>query len=294
MLKFVCLFLIVFFSFNNRITAQIVRSEGSSQVQIATNQSKEEAMEIAKELAIIDALNNAFGTYVEQNSEINIHGGIVNYNIIGTTKVKGDWLKTLDCIFSEDIETTIEGGQHRNIIWITCNVKGKVRKALPKPLLHVFTLKCPELNCTATRFKEKDKLYIYFKSPISGFLSIFIDEGDSTRRVFPYVSQPYENAIKICADKAYFLFAKNRTYFEWPVDELQLFTNKREEVNSVYIVFSENDYYKPVLTDSKVEKDGFIIPKSLKSSEFENWISESKIAQESFQAVKIRITINKY
>ncbi|MFH1025875.1 MAG: hypothetical protein V1764_04275, partial [Nitrospirota bacterium] len=43
---------------------QIERSTGTAQVRIETNMTKEQAREKAKELAIVNAIENAFGNYV--------------------------------------------------------------------------------------------------------------------------------------------------------------------------------------------------------------------------------------
>ena len=74
---------------------KVVDASGEAQVRIESDMSKEEAMELAKQQAMINAIDNAFGSYVEQDSDMMIEEGKANFKIIGHTLVKGDWLKTL-------------------------------------------------------------------------------------------------------------------------------------------------------------------------------------------------------
>ena len=95
-------------------------TKGTSQVRMESNMTKEQARDKAEDLAMINAVENAFGTYVEQDADIKVDNGIVSYNIIGTTRVKGEWLRTTKKVFSEDIQDQLDNDKNKEkVIWIT-------------------------------------------------------------------------------------------------------------------------------------------------------------------------------
>lgn len=115
------------------LTAQKAkRSSGSKQVRVEDNMTKDEARKKAEELAKIDAITNAFGQYVGQETNITVQDGRSSFNIIGTTKVKGEWVRTEYITFKEESrdEKTTFGTVETQ--WITCNIKGMVKEAVPK------------------------------------------------------------------------------------------------------------------------------------------------------------------
>ena len=61
---------------------KVVDTSGESQVRIESDMSKEEAMELAKQQAMINAIDNAFGSYVEQDSDMMIEEGKADFKII--------------------------------------------------------------------------------------------------------------------------------------------------------------------------------------------------------------------
>ncbi len=71
-------------------------------------------------------------------------------------------------------------------------------------------LACLKLNCKTISFQNNDALYFYFRSPQSGFLSIFIDDNQFSQRLLPYhnMEAKYENGVTVEADKEYFFSAK--------------------------------------------------------------------------------------
>jgi hypothetical protein len=136
-------------------------------------------------------------------------------------------------------------------------------------------------------------LYLFFQSPVDGYLSVYVDEGDITYRILPYVTMidEYRGGVFVEGDKEYLFFSKkDNPYKSSIVDEIEMYTNKKIEYNQVYIVFAEEKFVKPVL-DQNPEVDGRILPKSLNSKEFQFWLSENRAVIESFQDRKIKISI---
>ena len=274
-----------------------IHVKGSYQLRVENNMTREQALEKAEDLAIVNAIENSFGTYVEQEADINVANGSVAYNIIGSTKVKGEWLKTTRCKFQDDIQEQVDKNKNREkITWITCEIEGEAREIRPKANLVASTLRCPLLECETLAFKDAQDFFLYFKSPVDGYLSVFIDEdGETARRLFPYLNQGNESAVKISGDKPYVLFsnASDMNKFNVRADEIELFTYKSIEYNNIYVVFSPLPYPKPMLDDATLLPDGYTLPKALSSKKFHGWLFECKITTPDFQSKRIKISISK-
>ncbi len=269
------------------------RSSGTSQVRVEDNMTKEEARKKAEELAKIDAITNAFGQYVEQEANITVQNGRSNFNIIGTTKVKGEWMSELDKSFKEESrdEKTTFGIVKTQ--WITCNIKGIVKEAAPKANIDYQTLNFPNQTSRVTSFISGESFFLYFKSPVTGFLSVYLDDGENIYRLLPYDDMAYLNTVPVTADKSYLFFSPNKefNYFGNRVDELILFTPKKSEMNTLHILFSEKEYFKPILDSNYTDENGKIVPKSLSKKEFENWLANNKTALRDFIDEQVNIEI---
>jgi hypothetical protein len=299
-------FLILFFTFL-LITAQAqdfknnndpIHVKGKSQVRVENNMTPDQAREKAEELAIINAIQEAFGTYVEQEADITLQNGTISYNIIGGTKVKGEWLKTdNEPVFKDEIEEQQNGKKDKEkITWKTCNIEGLARRITPKAKLNASTLRCTMLDCETTSFMDGQNFYLYFKSPVDGYLSVFIDEdGETARRLFPYLNQGNESAVKITGDKPYFLFANTNklNQFDVRADEIELFTYKALEYNSIYVIFSPIPYCKPILSDASLLPSGYTLPKAISTKKFQEWLGDCRVAMPDFQSQRIKISIAK-
>ena len=160
-------------------------------------------------------------------------------------------------------------------------------------IFDVRTLNCPKIDCETKEFFENNNFYLYVKSPVDGFLSVFVEEnGETTRRLLPYKNQGNTDAVKIEHDKEYYLFsnAKGTKFFDINVDELVLFTNSQIEYDNVYVLFSPNKYIKPSLLDAKKFKDGSLIPKEISNINFQKWLAGCR-QDPQFQDQKIKIVI---
>jgi hypothetical protein len=271
--------------------------KGTSQVRVENNMTREQAKEKAEDFAIINAIENEFGTYVEQETDINVENGSVSYNIIGSTKVKGEWLRTKNIEFKDEIHEQVNSNKSKEkITWITCFIEGEAREIRPKANLIAKTLRCPMPECETVSFLDSQSFYLFFKSPVDGFLSVFIDEGsETTRRLFPYLNQGNESAVKIIGDKPYILFSNSNDLnkFNGRADEIELFTYKNIEYNNIYIVFSPIAYPKPMLDNATLLTDGYTLPKATSSSKFQEWLGDCRVSTPDFQSRRIKISISK-
>jgi hypothetical protein len=292
-LRFLVIIILLFCFLVTGYTQKIKIESGTAQIKVEKNITEEEATKKAEELAKINAIENAFGTFVEQESNITVNSGKSDFRIIGSTKVKGEWIETLEKKISKDFQE--EKGLYgpEQTAWITCTIKGKIKRATPKANIDFSSLSCPDLNCRSTTFKSDESLYLYFKSPLNGYLSVYLEVEDTVNRLLPYSSSQNSSSVNVKADKEYFFFVANQSVSEFgKPDEVKLYTTRKQEINTLYIIFSEEDFFKPILNPGKDMKDGYFLPKSLSKSKFEEWLSQNRAILDDFldKTISIEIT----
>ncbi len=273
---------------------KIITTTGTAQVKVEGNITEDETYEIVEQLAKIDAIQKEFGTYTEQQMDMTIKDGMTSYHTIGTTKVKGDWIETTNIKFSENIKKDKTELGIRSTKYVTCEIKGKVRKSMPRASLQYEILNRPDLLSRTHSFYHDEQLYVFFKSPVKGLFSIFLEDDEAVYRLLPYVnmSDDYQSGVPIKSDTDYLFFSPNNNAFPGnSVDEQQLLSlNADIEYNYIYIVFSEDKYIKPMLENSKVVNER-IIPKQLTKKRFQQWLANNRASSESFQDIKIKVSI---
>ena len=269
-------------------------AEGQAQVRVERNMTKEEAQKKAVELAKINAIENIFGTYIEQQTNLTVESGKSDFYIMGFTKVKGIWVRETEKRFTEDYRE--EKGEFGNekTLWITCFIKGEVKKITPRPAIEYQIRNCGLPTCRTASFYSGEQLYLWFESPVDGYISVFLNDGNMVYRLLPYSNSKNSNSFKIKSDQEYLFFSKDMAK-DLPVgevpDEIELFTLKNKENNSVVIVFSTNDFFKPGLNYESVDNNKYLLPKSLSVNRFEEWLSELRTQLDDFIDIETPIEI---
>jgi hypothetical protein len=267
--------------------------------------SKEELKKKLRRQAIINAIENEFGTHVSQETFVDIEDGSPEFRIIGSTTIRGEWLKTTGEEFTEEIKTVKRGNKAEHEIWITCVISGKVREILKPSIDFTFdTGNCPTADCSTTIFNNGESLYLHFNTPVNGYLTVFVEEGDHAYRILPYqqMGDAYPDAVPVEADKPYVFFSNFREHdyfldFSYALaDELLMLTDKKEEYVTMYIVYSIKEFTKPAIgTEFKMEA-GLGVPKSLPISNFQEWLEDNRIHSTDFyyRSVTMKIVNRAY
>ena len=295
----------------------IVKIKGEFQVTWEQDkESKEDAKKRAEQFARINALQNAFGTVVIQGNSIytkNVNKDnqvetSSTFNMIGNTFVKGEIIEVKELKFNEIKWSQKVDRKKVEKIDIKCIIKATAREITETSVnFECYTLSGDMKNNKTTTYYDGDQLYLYFQSPVSGYLSVFIDDNKHSMRILPYQQMPskYENGIPVEADKEYIFFSTLKDYFEDGVfiNELELFTeeNSDQDLNRVYILFSKEPINKPRLKAglnedllTKKEKEGdYTVPKALKSELFLKWLIKNQYIREDLQKKIIDISIEK-
>ena len=237
------------------------------------NVTLEEAKRTALDRAKISAIADAFGTLVTQsNSTV-----IANQNgqtdsrffSLGGSEVKGEWIETT----KEPVyNIKYEGG----MLVVSVEVSGRIREIVSAGI--DITAKIlrngTDEKYESSEFHNGDDLYLYFKSPVDGYLVVYLLD-ETTQEVYcllPYKSSG-KGAYHIEHDRPYILFsAKNEPTNPNLVDEYTMTCNRDEEYNDIYIVFSPTPFTKANTNESVNE----VSPRQLSYEDFQKWIVKTR------------------
>ncbi|OHX65690.1 hypothetical protein NH26_04665 [Flammeovirga pacifica] len=276
--------------FNVCQAQKLKKISGKVTEPINENISIKEFKQELKMKAQIQALADEFGTLINSNSDLTLNNQGTTVNMLSSSNVKGEWVKTTEISFKWFLEEVEE----KQKVYLSCEIKGKAREITKSKVdLDAQLLKCSNTNlCITQKFKEGESLYLSVKTPIDGYLSIFMREEGTVYRLLPYsnLSGNQNSCIKIEADKEYVLFDDDNekainTIQKRYIDELQLSTMGKDKLfNRLYVVFSTSKYDKPILnTDNGI--------KTLSPESFQEWISNNKLSDENFQDQVIYFTV---
>ena len=274
------------------VRAQKVRpASGSAQFRLEDSMSKEQLRSKLRDQAIIQALTDEFGSRVEQESYVLVQDGTPKFRIAGNNLVMGEWLKTTDERYSEELVAVGKGRDKHYEVWLRCDISGLVRPISQQPPeFEVNTYKCSYDTCMSELFRDGESLYLGFRSPVAGTISVYMMEDHRVWRLLPYLQMedPYAHSVPVEANKSYLFFSGRREsdYFpDFPTvlaDELMLTSEGKETLMDLYVVFSTEPYLSPVLSRVKTSLRESGEPRSLDSDAFRDWLSDNRIRSESF------------
>lgn len=232
--------------------------------------SVEEAKRIALDRAKIQAIADEFGTVVSQSTSTVITSkngeSDTQFFALGGSDVKGEWIETIG-----EPEYQLQFENH--FLVVTCSVKGKAREIIQAKIDYVAKAlrNGTTVRYEATEFNNGDDLYLYFKSPVDGFLMILLydPEDDIIYRLLPYKSAVDEIFCSV-RDKEYIFFSKIKGVEEERniINEYTLNAH-HTTFNTLYILFSPRPYPKPPLTELASH-----LPSTISIVDFNKWLSD--------------------
>lgn len=254
------------------------------------NVSVEEAKRTALERAKITALADAFGVLVSQNNTTllsNNNGETdTRFFSLGGSEVKGEWIETLD-------EPEYHISYEQNTLIVKVSVCGKAREIVHADI--DFTAKLlrngTELKYESTEYRNGDDLYLYFQSPIDGYLTVYLLEelSQTVYCLLPYQASG-DGAVSIKHDTPYVFFSVDKALNNPSlVDEYVMTCSNEKEYNTVYIIFSPNRFVKANSKDSDVE----ILPRQLSLDVFQKWLSKGRNRDKEMRVERKFIMIEK-
>lgn len=253
--------------------------------------SVEEAKRVALDRAKIQAIADEFGTIVSQSTSTvitNKNGeSDTQFFALGGSDVKGEWIETIG---KPKYQLKFEN----HFLIVECSVKGKAREIVSAKIeFEAKTLRNgTELRFGDVNFRDGDDLYLYFQSPINGYLAVYLlDELSQTVYcILPYKAQTF-SAYPVLANKEYVMFSrKEADKSERPiVDEYTLSCENNKEFNTLYTLFSPSLIGKRNGFDDSIEDK----PDNISFKDFKSWLSKTLSKDSNIQFQEINISISK-
>lgn len=249
-----------------------------------------EAKRIAVERAKMQAIADEFGTLVQRTNATvtGISNGKSSVDVysFSESEVKGEWIETIG--EPQFLSMTYE----QEMLVITVKVEGRIREIVSATIdMKAKILRNgTEDKFESTDFRSGDDLYLSFQSPVDGFLAVYLlDEvSQMVYCLLPYKSSS-EAITPIEHDKPYIFFsAEHAGDKAHLVDEYTMTCSRSTEKNTVYVVFSPNEFAKANSTN--VEE---LLPQELSFEEFQKWLAKGRRQDTKMNVWKESITITR-
>lgn len=232
---------------------------------VSLGQAKQTALHRARTEALIKEFNE---TVYQNNTAVisNLNGeSNSDFLSIGGSDSRGEWI-----VDTRQPEYDVKYEQ--DMLMVKVSVCGKAREIVSsRAVVDTKVLRngiTPKYESSV--FNSGDDMYLYFKSPVSGYVLVYLlDHGNQT----VYCLLPYRNSedgnMQVQGDKEYVFFYRDKNQEGWQnVDEYTLEAENPVEWNDIYVIFSPQSIYKVSATVS----DDKHIPKELPYKEFVKWI----------------------
>ncbi len=270
---------------------KIVFVNGEYTYVVPSDESLDQAKVSALERAKISILADTFGSVVGATSTIAVAtengSSDISQFTLGESSVKGEWIETI-------------GEPEYHILYsdigliINVKVKGKAREIVSAGIdINVRILRNgTEDKFESASFKDGDDLYLSFSSPVSGYLGVYLFDGEeNVYCLLPYKNQN-ESIFRTEAGRRYLFFSSNDTHGVVNpdvVDEYVMTCAGKTELNRIYVIFSPREFYK---ADDKHSLDA-ALPRILSFDDFSRWLSSCR-SRDNRMCVEIRdITVSK-
>ena len=209
--------------------------------------SIEEARRVALQRAQLQAIADAFGTIVTQSNATRVRNengkSDVSLLSLGASEVRGEWLRT-------DGEPEYDIAYEDGMLAVTVRVKGVIREIVNAAV--DFQAKVlrngTEDRFEGEEFRNGDDLYLSFRSPVDGFLTVYLLDAEGTA----YCLLPYRNdtggRVAIEGNRHYVFFSLDDVPVEERsiVDEYTMTCSRDGELNQIYVIFSPQLFTKAV------------------------------------------------
>lgn len=254
------------------------------------NESPEQAEHKALERAKQKALEDKFGldvssvnaAFLSSKSSGETATSTTNVFSIGSTSVKGVWIETVK---EEVIDKRYENG----FWYLRVYVEGKARQLAGIPVEIKSVLVNNEHDRYSREvFHDGDDIFLRFSAPVSGYLCVYLIDEDQNA----FCLLPYENSGTGCqqvvADTDYLFFS---TQTDGDATEYTLNTQRQQEFNVLYIVFSPNAFTKAADQKGTHNWRDEPLPRSLSYAAFLKWLSRNQTHDPGMVVKREPITI---
>lgn len=232
-------------------------------------------LDAAKQEAILQTklhvLAAKFGTLINSNTTLFIENtdgdeasSRTDVRTLATHEVKGEWLEDTrqpEQTFSFDPSLP-------NTTIIHTHVWGKAREISTTQVgIDVRLLNAPDKNATEDEFRNKEFFYLFFQSPIAGFIVVYLLDLNEEKA---YCLLPHGNS-----SRGNFPVESNREYIFFDTAPGYMFmTEHSVSYNHIVVVFSPNEFYKA--NDELSENDPYLLLRETSINQFRQWLARCK------------------
>ena len=245
----------------------------------SSNESLEQAKRNAVSYAKVEALRERFGSVLSGASATSLitKNNITKSKFVSISsegEVNGEWIADLE---EPKTIATLDDG----VLRVTATVKGKGREIINNPI--AFEAKIlrnkPDLAFESTEFIAGNDFFIYFNSPVDGFLAIYVLDGETASCLLPYRSDK-DGMYPVEHGKDYFFGSREKYNEDEKLDDIDeyyflLLEEENEDLNQFYFIFSPQEFTK---APDKIRKtdDGTIFPRELSWENFQKWVLHTR------------------
>lgn len=274
---------IVLLSFEDLYAQRVVSDSHLSYYVMSDSETVRQAEVNAVKQAQLEMIARHFGTMVGATTALTISETVSSITY-GETEVRGVWL--------EDTAPPVITKQVQNDHFILeVTVSGRIREFASTPI----DLKCDVMKngtdnrYASTDFNHGDRLYLSFKTPVEGYLAVYLGDRETVNCLFPYNGLSAET-MKVKAGEDYILFSRANSgdFDPFAVQEYPLGCSPGNDMEMVrlYVIFSPNKFAKA--NDSA---EGRL--RTLPFEEFHTWMSKIRRSDSDINLLQFDITIRR-
>jgi len=265
-----------------------IKSEYTCEVpgNVSTDDFKREVLRAAQ----TKALAEEFGTFISQTNTSTVSNANdqsdVRINSYRVSDVRGEWLSDIEKpryrFFYDD------KGTHM----VEVRVHFRAREIEQSKIDCDITLLRNQMRFRKGAnytFNHDDRVEIAFRSPVKGYLAVYLDDGQGNLFcMLPYPGQE-GYAFPVSKDVEYLLFDRASASDDEQayVEQYQLKAPNGMEHNRIFVLFSPKKFVKA--TDNPDENKE--VPPQLKEKDFHEWLGRCRKADKEMQTFEFPITI---
>ena len=248
-------------------------------------QAKQIALQRARLAGLIQSFNQT--VYQSNTTVVSNRNGVSTVDLysFGGSDARGEWIEDTE-------EPRYSISYEQDMLVVRASVCGKAREinsagiSVEAKVLRNGT----EPRFESDEFNSGDDLYLWFRSPVDGYLTVWLlDRGSQTVYcLLPYRSSS-QGAVEVKHDQPYTFFHQDHNLKDWQyIDEYVLTANAAVEWNEVYVVFSPNPYAKATVNVSDA-----LVPRELPFKDFSAWLTRCQTKDPDMMVSKQLIQIKK-
>ena len=210
---------------------------------------------------------------------------------MGESEVRGEWLG-----YKEDPQYEVVYTDNFLVVKVT--VRGLIREIKSARIDFSASIlrNGTESRYESDTFKDGDDIFISFRSPVSGYLAIYLYDQEGVFRLLPMMTDK-EGSIMVQGGVEQTFFkqviyqysASSGKTVETVKSIYHLVSRSESELNRIYIIFSPNKFVRPNDTVG-IQED---LPPSLSFESFQRWLSRSRRQDVEMSVYERDIIINK-